>query len=432
MKEIFTLNLTSRRKALKSLATVFVTSLEGPFSFKNLLSSNELTVLVVSGWQDVNIGDIAHSPGLLHVLETYLPNAQIILWKRSRSEKVEVLLNSNFPQVKIIHGDVDSEYRVDAPEVLEAFENADIMIHGSGPNIVGQPHLEAWVKHSEKPFGIFGVTIQNVNRERKKLLEKAAFIYTRETASLEVLKKNGLTGSHISFAPDATFYFHLRDEEKALSYLKKNELEENKFICVIPRLRITPYYKITQTNWSEERIKEVDELNDKHAEADHAKLRQAMIRWVRETGQKVLVCPEMTYQVDIMDELLIDPLPEDVKPYVLKRGYWLPDEAASVYARAHTLLSFECHSPIIALAVGTPAMYLRQPQDTIKGQMYYDLEANDWIFEIEESEGSQIADRLMEINAYYKEAREKTARIIGKASEIYRNACTRIEEHASK
>lgn len=176
----------------------------------------------------------------------------------------------------------------------------------------------------------------------------------------------------------------------------------------------------------------MDELNDKHAEADHAKLRQAMIRWVRETGQKVLVCPEMTYQVDIMDELLIDPLPEDVKPYVLKRGYWLPDEAASVYARAHTLLSFECHSPIIALAVGTPAMYLRQPQDTIKGQMYYDLEANDWIFEIEESEGSQIADRLMEINAYYKEAREKTARIIGKASEIYRNACTRIEEHASK
>lgn len=231
MKEIFTLNLTSRRKALKSLATVFVTSLEGPFSFKNLLSSNELTVLVVSGWQDVNIGDIAHSPGLLHVLETYLPNAQIILWKRSRSEKVEVLLNSNFPQVKIIHGDVDSEYRVDAPEVLEAFENADIMIHGSGPNIVGQPHLEAWVKHSEKPFGIFGVTIQNVNRERKKLLEKAAFIYTRETASLEVLKKNGLTGSHISFAPDATFYFHLRDEEKALSYLKKMSLKKtNSFV----------------------------------------------------------------------------------------------------------------------------------------------------------------------------------------------------------
>ena len=28
------------------------------------------------------------------------------------------------------------------------------------------------------------------------------------------------------------------------------------------------------------------------------------------------------------------------KPFVLKRGYWFPDEAASVYARAFAVLSF--------------------------------------------------------------------------------------------
>ena len=50
-------------------------------------------------------------------------------------------------------------------------------------------------------------------------------------------------------------------------------------------------------------------------------MREAMIAWVRETGNKVLVCPELTDQVDIMDELLINPLPEDVKPFVIKRGY---------------------------------------------------------------------------------------------------------------
>ncbi|MEJ7767118.1 MAG: hypothetical protein WKF89_04865, partial [Chitinophagaceae bacterium] len=40
-------------------------------------------ILLVSGWQDVNIGDIAHTPGLLHVLETFLPGVKVILWKRS-------------------------------------------------------------------------------------------------------------------------------------------------------------------------------------------------------------------------------------------------------------------------------------------------------------------------------------------------------------
>lgn len=39
---------------------------------------------------------------------------------------------------------------------------------------------------------------------------------------------------------------------------------------------------------------------------------------MRETGKKVLICPEMSYQIDIMDELLLDPLPDDVKPSVVK------------------------------------------------------------------------------------------------------------------
>ena len=75
-------------------------------------------------------------------------------------------------------------------------------------------------------------------------------------------------------------------------------------------------------NWDEDKIREVEETNARYKEKDHAKLREAIITWVRETGLKVLVCPEMTYQVGIMDELVIGPLPEDVKANVVKRGYW--------------------------------------------------------------------------------------------------------------
>ena len=59
-------------------------------------------LLVVSGWQDVNIGDIAHTPGLLHILQMYLPDATITLWKRSKSEKVEALLKKNIPNIEIL------------------------------------------------------------------------------------------------------------------------------------------------------------------------------------------------------------------------------------------------------------------------------------------------------------------------------------------
>jgi len=380
------------------------------------------TLLVVSGWQDVNIGDIAHTPGLLNVLQTFLPDTEIILWKRSRGEEVKKLLNENFPKVKIIYGDVDDGYNVDSQEVIDAFNKADVMIHGSGPSVVGRVNLEAWVKHSDKPFGIYGTTIQHIDEELKALLLKAAFIYTRETKSIEVLKENGITGSNIAFAPDATFFMNIHDELAANNLLNENGLEGIKFICAIPRLRYTPYHQFrpNKAGWTEEKIKMVEETNSLHKEEDHVKMREALIAWVRETGNKVLICPEMTYEVEIMDELLIDPLPEDVKPYVIKRGYWLPDEAASVYAKAHTVLSFECHSPIIAAVQGTPMFYLRQPEDTIKGQMYYDLGFDDWVFEIEETEGKQIADTLREVWKNYEGAKAKLKKSRSEVEEIYR------------
>jgi len=99
------------------------------------------TILVVSGWQDVNIGDIAHTPGLLHILETFLPDAKIILWKRSSGEEVKKLLNKNFPKVQILYGGVNSEKDAENPEILKAFEDADLMIHGSGPLLVGADNL---------------------------------------------------------------------------------------------------------------------------------------------------------------------------------------------------------------------------------------------------------------------------------------------------
>ncbi|MEZ0607749.1 polysaccharide pyruvyl transferase family protein [Fibrella sp. WM1] len=376
-------------------------------------------ILFTSGWQDVNIGDIAHTPGLIALLKKRLPKAHLILWKRSRSEKVETMLHHYYPDVQIIHGNVvDNVPASDA--VKQAFQKADFFLHGSGPMVVALDYLEAWHAQTNKPFGLFGVTIQDIYPRLKTLLSSASLIFTRETASIEALRKAGLSGSHIAFAPDATFALTIRDDAKANAFLTANDLKPRQFICAIPRLRVTPYYQINaNSGWSDAKIKEVNELNDKWKEVDHAKLREAMIAWVRTTGNKVLVCPEMTYQVNLLDELLIDPLPADVKAKVVKHGYWLPDEAASVYAQAHTVLSFECHSPIMAAVNGTPCFYLRQPQDTIKGQMYYDLGLGDWTFEIEQTTGKQITDRLMEVTANYKAAQKNVQKALSSVNNRY-------------
>lgn len=422
-----------RRKFIEQTSLFSAGLLFTSFITKAAKKSNP-TILLVSGWQDVNIGDIAHTPGLLNILETFIPKATVILWKKSNGEEVKKLLNKNFPKVKIIYGAIDNNKEVENPEIMEAFKKADLMIHGSGPLLVGADNLASWMKHTTKPFGIFGTTLENPSKSHQEILQKAAFIYTRETKSIEHLKKVGITGNHVQFAPDATFFMNIRDDEKGNAFLKAYGLKDKKFICAVPRLRYTPYHKFNPNNngWNAEKIKQVEETNEKYKEIDHAKLREAMITWVRETGNKVLVCPEMTYVIELMDELLINPLPDDVKPFIVKRGYWLPDEAASVYAKAHTVLSLECHSPIIAAANGTPCFYIRQPEDTIKGQMYYDLDFNDWTFEIDKTTGKQIADRLREVWKNYDQAQAKLKVNMAKVERIYKERTEVLKEILDK
>jgi len=85
------------------------------------------------------------------------------------------------------------------------------------------------------------------------------------------------------------------------------------------------------------------------------------------------------------------------KNVVWKDSFWLPDEAASVYSKARAVVSMECHSPLIALRNGTPAFYIREPTDTCKGQMYRDIGADEWFFEIDETSGEQLWSRLASI-----------------------------------
>jgi len=408
----------NRRRFIESTSLLSIATILTP-TILMAVGKEDPVILIVSGWQDVNIGDIAHTPGLIGLLKQHIPKAKLILWKKSKSQMVEDMLHKHYPDLQIINGKFDT-----SDEVKQVFIQADFFIHGCGPSLIAADFLASWHKETQKPFGIFGVTIGEVSSSSLFILQKASFIFTRETSSLEVLKKAGLTGNHIAFAPDATFVLKIHDAVKANQYMDANKLEHRKFICVIPRLRKTPYHKIKTNNagWSPERIKEVEELNDKYKEMDHAKLREAMIAWVRKTNNKIVVCPEMTYQTNIMDELLINPLPDDVKPFIVKHGYWLPDEAASLYSHATAVLSFECHSPIIAAANGTPGFYLRQPEDTIKGQMYYDLGLKDWTFEINETTGQHITDSLMQVHDHYKLAILNVKKAVAKVEKQYDQA----------
>lgn len=396
-------------------------------------SSKAPTILLLSGWQTINIGDIAHTPGVLAVIERIIPGARVVLWPgRKLDLGVEPMLRRRFPSIRILDSSVGEDGSLPA-QVKEAFREASLLMHGSAASMGSNEKIQGWKQFHNRPFGYFGVGFTeggefHTGQTTRDVARQAQFIFTREKASLRNLAGAGFDMSRCGFAPDGTFSMDILDEDRGLAYLREHELEPGKFICLIPRLRYTPYHKVRKVDWSPEEITRRESVNKRHAEADQAKLREVAIAWIRKTGGKVLLCPEMTYEIDMLDPLLYDPLPSEIKPNVVRRkSYWLPDEASSVYKRAAAVISLECHSPILAAAHGTPCMYVHQPEDGIKGHMYPDLGLGDWYFEVESTKGADIAQRVLQVAADPESARNKVRQAVRVARKLQDEAMGRVK-----
>ncbi|MDZ4685837.1 MAG: polysaccharide pyruvyl transferase family protein [Planctomycetaceae bacterium] len=365
-------------------------------------------ILLRSSWQTVNIGDIAHTPGMLALLEQHRPDAEVTLWPSSVGGGGEEILRARFPRLKIAKSKAEQD---------AALADCDFFLHGSGPSLVGLKEL-ILARKAGKPYGIGGVTLTDEQiRDQRDLLANARFVFLRDTDSLRALQASGISGPQMDFGPDATFAIDLRNDQAAAALMTEHRLEPGRFLCAIPRLRWTPYWEIhpDTVKPNPERIK----VNAEFAEKDHAKLREGIAAWVRATNMRVLLAPEMTYEVPLLRTLIYDKLPADVQPHVsfLDR-YWLTAEACSVYAQAAAVVSLEQHSPIMSIAAGVPAVLVRQPTDTRKGRMWYDLKMNDWVFEIDDATGPQIAERLVQIGRDLPAARAAAAKARAYAHEL--------------
>jgi polysaccharide pyruvyl transferase WcaK-like protein len=268
--------------------------------------------------------------------------------------------------------------------------------------------------------------------KHREVYDGAAFLFARDTLSLQYLKGQKLHTPVLEFGLDGTFGIAVRDEKRAQSWLRRIGVEEGRFICVLPRLRYTPYYRVKNLP-RDAGDYEIDTINAERAARDHAPLRDLITLWVRETGLKVILCPEMTYEIAVAKEHLFDPLPADVKANVIWRDtFWLADEAASVYARAVAVVSAECHSPIIALSQGTPAFYVRNPADTVKAQMFRDIGLTDWVFESSETTGQQLWEKLKPIHEDCAAARAKVQAAMQQASGIQKRMVQAIADAVTK
>lgn len=370
-------------------------------------------VLLRSSWQTVNIGDIAHTPGVLALLEQHVPDAEVRLWPSSVDNGVEEMLRARFPKLVILK---------DAESKRAAFAECDFLLHGSGPSLVGETEVARWAKETGKPYGVFGLTLPaqasastkpttgSALAQTIQLLSGAKFVFFRDSVSLELAKRRGCRSPLMEFGPDGAFAVDLADDAKASAFLKQHGLEEGRFLCCIPRLRYTPYWTIPRKRAAFDERKHA--RNEAMKEHDCRPLRDAIRAVTKETDLKVLLCPEDETQVAVNKEMIFDRLSAEARARcVWRENFWLTDEAVSTYRRSAGLFGHEMHSPIMCIGNGIPAIVCRWAEQTSKGFMWRDLGLGEWLFDLDtEDELARVAPAVLALAKDPTTAKAKAAR----------------------
>jgi len=369
-------------------------------------------ILLRSSWQTTNIGDIAHTPGLLATLERELPDVAVTLWPSSIAGGVEEMLRRRFPRVAIA---------TDRAAIDAAFMECDLLLHGSGPSLVAEKDVARWRDATGKPFGVYGITLPRTPSTAAvptapealartiDLLGDARFVYFRDSPSLALARDLGCRCPVMEFGPDGAFGTDLRDDPRAEAFLAANGLEAGGYLCCIPRLRYTPEWSIPEKKKRFDPVRHA--RNEAMREHDHAPLREAISSAVRETNLKVLVCPEDRTQMAVGRERVVERLPADVRRAVVWRpDYWLTDEALSTYVRSAGLFGNEMHSPIMCIGNGVPAIVCRFAEQTSKGLMWRDIGLGDWLFDLDdEADVGRLPGAVLAMARAPAAARERAA-----------------------
>ena len=353
-------------------------------------------ILLRSSWQIVNIGDIAHTPGVLTLIERTLPKAEVRLWASGDlSEEVIAMEHRRFPQLQIVKGSIGANGKASKPELADALAWTDFLLHGSGPSLVAARDVAAFAKHVGKPYGVYGIThaANPPTADERTVFDGARFVFFRDELSLKLARTQNLKSPIVDFAPDGAFACDLRNDAAADAFLAAHDLTPGQFLCCIPKLRFTPYWLIRNSPKDETR----HARNEAMKVADHAPLLEAINAVVRETKMKILLCPEDKTQMTVNKEQLYDHLPADVKPRVVWREkFWLTDEALSTYVRSAGLFGHEQHSPIMCIGAGIPAIVCRWAEQTTKGDMWRTIGLGDWLFNMDvEADKKKVAPAVL-------------------------------------
>ena len=281
------------------------------------------------------------------------------------------------------------------PKAAKAFDDAAFVYYNSGTTLnfgrIGVKNLYTFAlpyamslliaRARGIPYGIGSQSIDYVawplTLVYKQLFKDAAFVYNRDTDSINYLKQCGYEFKDNAYRPDTTVFFHRSDEKYADEFLAKHGLERDRFAMFVPRL---PAY--IDGKPSDMISHAVSPVRFEHQLAQM----KEFIEKVTATGTKMVIAHETrdTVKGGLAKTYIWDRLsPEAQKMTIYLDHFWTPEEALGVYKRTALLASEEMHSMIMAIGNEVPILHCPFAECGRKRQMIKDMGLPDRLVDID-------------------------------------------------
>lgn len=309
---------------------------------------------------------------------------------------------------------------IEDESVSNAFRNADFLLYNSGTTLnfgrLGVRDLWGYTllwampliiaRRTGLPYGVNSQSVESVEWPvdliYKKLIKDAEFFYCRDGDSLNYLSQRGLLNKNSGFRPDSTFFFKQFDDAWSEKFMRDNNLDEKRFICVIIR------YPSDERKYHDPTGGSVSQ-NRRGSHMD--KLRSFISSWIESTGMKVLICPETRDSIAPAKKHLYAKLSDRIKEdCVFMDDFWTSEQAYSVFRSSRIVVSMEMHSVIMALNVGTPVVHNPFAEAGRKKWMMKDTGFEDWLVDIDDVSAGGLLEAAVSIHKNYGAAGERIKR----------------------
>ena len=119
-------------------------------------------ILLRSSWQVVNIGDIAHTPGVLALIEKHIPGAEVRLWASGDlSDEVAAMEHARFPKLQIVKGTIGADGKASNKlSIVVGADKLSFQVNGKEVHSLARSVIESGPQHSGST-GIAGIRVNH-------------------------------------------------------------------------------------------------------------------------------------------------------------------------------------------------------------------------------------------------------------------------------